>query len=140
MRCWCSSRLASSWLDAFAHGDQLVLGHQLGDALARIGGEAHVAVGEDADQLAGAAVAAALDHRNAGDAVLLHQLERVGQRRVGVDGERVDHHAGFELLDLAHLLGLLVGLEVAVDDADAAGLRHGDGHAALRSPCPWPRP
>ena len=54
MRCWCSSRLASSWLDALAHGDQLVLGHQLGDRLPRIGGEAHVAVGEDADQLAGA--------------------------------------------------------------------------------------
>ena len=29
-------------------------------------------------------------------------------------------------------VGLLVRLEVAVDDADAAGLRHGDGHARLR--------
>ena len=79
MRCWCSSRLASSCVDALAHRDQLVLGHQLGDPLARIGGKAHVAVGQDADQLAGAAVAAAFDHRNAGDAVRLHQLERLGQ-------------------------------------------------------------
>ena len=31
------------------------------------------------------------------------------------------------------------GLEVAVDDADAAGLRHGDRHLGLRSPCPWRR-
>ena len=31
----------------------------------------------------------------------------------------------------AHLRGLLVRLEIAVDDADAAGLRHGDGHLAL---------
>jgi hypothetical protein len=72
-----------------------------------------------------------LDHRDAGDAVLLHQRERVGERRVGADGDRVDHHAGFELLDLPHLLGLLVRLEVAVDDADAAGLRHGDGQPRL---------
>ena len=75
--------------DALAHGDQPLLGHQLGDLLARIGGEAHVAVGENADELAGrlpVAVAAALDHRDAGDAVGLHQLERIGQRRVGMDG------------------------------------------------------
>ena len=35
--------------DALAHGDELVLGHQLGDALLRIGGKANVAVGQDAD-------------------------------------------------------------------------------------------
>ena len=69
-------------VDALAHGDELVLGHQLGHLLARVGGEAHVAVGEDADQLAGMTVAAALDHRNAGDVVLLHQRERVGERRL----------------------------------------------------------
>ena len=39
----------------------------------------------------------------------------------------IHHHARFELLDLAHLLGLFVRREVAMDDADAAGLRHGDG-------------
>ena len=117
--------------DALAHRDQLVLGHQLGDRLARVGGEAHVAVGEDADELAGLAVAAALHHRDAGDAVRLHQLERVGERRVGLDGERVHHHAGFEFLHLPHLRGLLVRLQVAVDDADAAGLRHGDRHLGL---------
>ena len=55
-------------------------------------------------------------------------VERVGERRVGMDGDRVHHHAGFEFLHLAHLRGLHVGLEIAVDDADAAGLRHGDRH------------
>jgi len=39
--------------DALAHGDELVLGHQLGHALSWIGGKAHVAVGQDADDLAG---------------------------------------------------------------------------------------
>ena len=34
-------------------------------------------------------------------------------------------------LDLPHLLGLLGRLEVAVDHAHAAGLRHGDRHAAF---------
>ena len=116
---------------ALAHGDQPLLGHQLGHLLARVGGEAHVAVGEDADELAGAAVAAALDHRDAGDAVDLHQGERVGERGAGVDGHGIDHHAGLELLDLAHLGGLLLGLEIAVEHAQAAGLRHGDRHLGL---------
>ena len=50
------------------------------------------------------------------------------EHRVGTDGERVDHHAGLELLHLPHLRGLAFGVEIAVDHADAAGLRHGDRH------------
>ena len=57
--------------------------------------------------------------------------ERVGQRGVGKDGDRIDHHAALEALDLAHLLGLIGGLEIAVDDADPARLRHGDGEPRL---------
>ena len=117
--------------DAFAHRDQAFLGHQLGDFLPLVGGEAHVAVGEDADELAGAAAAAALDDRNAGNVVLLHQRQRIRERRIGLDGDRVHHHAGFELFDLPHLRGLQRRLQVAVNDADAAGLRHGDRHMGL---------
>ena len=117
--------------DALAHGDELVLGHQLGDRLPRIGGKAHVAVGEDADQLAGSAVFRGLNHRNAGNAVLAHQVERLLQRCGGLNGDRVYDHAGLELLHLPHLGGLLIRLEIAVDDADAAGLRHGDRHFRL---------
>ena len=73
-------------VDAFAHGDEPILGHQLGDFLPLVGGKAHVAVGENADELAGcfalAVAAAALDHRNAGNVMLLHQRQRVGERRV----------------------------------------------------------
>ena len=60
-----------------------------------------------------------------------HQRQGVGERRLRVDGDRIDHHAGFELLDLTDRLGLLVRRQVAVDDADAAGLRHGDGEPRL---------
>ena len=45
--------------------------------------------------------------------------------------KRIDHHAGFELLDLPHLSGLTIDVKIAVDDADAAGLRHGDRHPRL---------
>ena len=116
---------------AFAHGDEPVAGHQLGHRLADIGGEAHVAVRQDADELAAGAVGTALDHRDAGDPVLLHHLEGVGQRLVGVDGDRVEHHARLVLLDEANLLSLLGRLEVAVDHAESAILRHGDGHRRL---------
>ena len=114
--------------DALAHRDQVFVRHQFGNFLPGIGGKAHVAVGEDADQLARHALGCAGDHRNAGKAVIVHQRHRVGQHRVGTDGQRIDHHAGFVLLDLPHLGGLAVDIEIAVDHADAAGLRHGDRH------------
>ena len=117
--------------NAFAHGDELVLRHQLAHGLAHVGGEAHVAVGQDADELARALAVLALDHRDAGDAIALHQRERVGERGIGRDGDRVDHHAAFELLHAADLLGLLLDGEILVDHAHAAGLRHGDGETGF---------
>ena len=101
-------------------------GHELAHRLARIVGEAHVAVGENADELGRLAVRPALDHRNAGDRGAAHEGKRVRQRRVGKDGDRVDDHAALEALDLAHLFGLGGGLEIAVDDPDPAGFRHRD--------------
>src|SRR5690606_22279255 len=114
--------------DAIAHGDELILGHQLGDRLALVGGEADVAVGDDADQPAigpppGAATG---NDRNAGDTIGPHQCQRVREGSVRPDGDRVDHHAALEALDLPDLLGLLLHAEVPVDDAEPAGLGHGD--------------
>ena len=93
--------------DAFAHGDKIVLRHQLAHGLSRIHGEAHVAVGEDADEPAGA-LPGALDDGNPGDPMALHQRERVGERRVGRDGHRIDDRAALELLHPADLLGLFL--------------------------------
>ena len=115
--------------DALAHRDEVFVRHQFRHLLARIGREPHVAVGEDSDQLAGRRGAAAGHHRNAGEAVIVHQGQRVGEHRVRADGKRIDHHAGLVLLHLPHLRGLPVDVEVAVDDAETASLRHGDRHA-----------
>ncbi len=95
--------------DALAHRDQVFLRHQLRDLLARIGGEAHIAVGEDADQLAGRARCCRRSTTGMPEMpLILHQRQRVRQHRVRADGQRVDHHAGFELLDLPDLRGLLL--------------------------------
>ena len=120
--------------DAFLHRHQTLAGHQFIDLLGRVVGEAHIAVGQDADEPPGLAPAlpAILDDRNAGDTVGAHQFHRVGQGGVRADGQRIDHHAAFELLDLPHFLRLLFRREVAVDDAHATGLRHGDGEAGFR--------
>ena len=63
--------------------------------------------------------------------MILHQGQRLRQRRARIDGERIDHHAGLELLDLTDLRGLLLRLEIAVNDAKPPGLRHGDRHLGL---------
>ena len=113
-----------------AHGDEVLFGHQLAHALAVVGRETDVAVGENADELARLAVA--LDHGNARNVVALHQRERVGERRLGPDGQRIDHHAGFEFLHPADLVGLLFRRQIPVDNAHAARLGHRDGEACLR--------
>ena len=53
------------------------------------------------------------------------------RRRIGTERDRVDHHAGLELLDLADLVGLRRGVEIAVQDAEPAVLRHGDREVRL---------
>jgi hypothetical protein len=105
--------------------------HQLRDFLLRIGRKPHVAIGENADQFPGHVLGRAGDHGDAGNAVVLHQRQRVRQRGIRTDRQRIDHHAGFVLLDLPHLGGLAVRIKVAMDDADAAGLGHGDRHSRL---------
>ena len=75
--------------------------------------------------------AAALDHRDAADAVLFLDGADIGQGLVGVDGDGFTTMPDFELLDPADLGGLFLRRHVLVDDADAAGLGHGDRHRRL---------
>ena len=107
------------------------LRHQFADRLQRIVGEADIAIGQDAAKPRRLAARPALDHGNARNPMPAHERERIGQRFVGKNRDRIDDHAAFVALDLAHLLGLFVGLKIAMDDADAAGLRHGDGEPRL---------
>ena len=72
---------------------------------------------------------AIFDDGNAGNAVGLHQREGIGEGGVGTDGDGIDHHAALETLDLPDLLGLFLRLEIAVDHAHSAGLRHGNRKA-----------
>src|SRR6266480_2632227 len=89
------------------HRDEIVFRHQLGDGLVRVVGEAHIAVGQDAAEPARLIrIGAALDDGDAGNLVVGHQAQRVGQGLVGMDRDRVHDHPGLELLDLADL-GLL---------------------------------
>ncbi len=101
-------------------GDELLLGHHLAHGAVETLLEAEIPIGQDADQLA------APGDRQAGDAVLLHDRERLGDRLLGVHGHRVDDHAALGLLHLLDLERLLRDRQVAVDDAEAALLRHRD--------------
>src|SRR5262249_28269318 len=78
--------------DAFPHGDEF-LGHQIRHRLSWIGRKAYVAVGQNADQLARLRTGRALDHWNAGDVVVFHQVERLLKRRVRLNRERIHNHA-----------------------------------------------
>ncbi len=113
--------------DPLTHGDQVLVGHQLGsrDLVGAL--EPHVAVGQDAHQLA----AAALHHREAGDVATRLDLLDFLKLRIRVDGHRIDDHAALVALDLAHLVGLLLHRQIAVQDAQTSGLGHGDGQPAF---------
>ncbi len=104
-------------------GDELA-GHDLLDRQVQAALEADVAVGQDADEL----VRLVRDGQ-ARDAVLLHDLEGPGDLVLGPERDGLDDHAALVALDLVDLLGLALDRQVAVDDADAALLGQGDGHA-----------
>ena len=71
--------------DPLLHGHQPALGHQFLDRLIGVVGKADVAVGQDSDQ----PIAAFGHDGNAGNAVMRHQLQGVGEALFRIDGDRV---------------------------------------------------
>ena len=117
-------------IDGLVDRDEVFMGHQFGDFLLRIGGKANVPVGQNANQLSVAAsVVAGLDNRNAGNLVVRHDLKCFSQFCGWRNCDRIDHHAGFELLHLCDLIRLFFRRKVAVNDTHATSLRHCDGKA-----------
>ena len=88
--------------------------------------EAKIAVGQDADE-----PAVFLGDRHAGDVIALHDRQRLAHGRVGRQRDRLDDHARLGALDLVDLGDLILDREVAVDDAETALPRQGDGHPRL---------
>ena len=107
-------------------GDQILLGHEVGDRPVELGAETEVAVGEDALELP-----LGIHHREAGNSISGHDVEGLSHRLFGVDRDRVDDHARLGTLDLVHLFGLVLDRHVLVDDAEPTELGHGDPHVPL---------
>ena len=110
---------------ADGHGDQVLLGHHVAHLGHRVLDEAHVAVGDDADELV------AFDHGQAGNAVFAHDHQGVLDGHFRRHGDGSDDHAGFGLLDLLHLDALAGDAHVLVDDAHATAAGQGNGHAGF---------
>ncbi len=99
---------------AYRHGHQIVLGHHRADQLSVIFFKAQVAVGKNSRQ------SRAPRHRQSGDPVLGHDLQRLPQRYVRRDGYRIHDHSGFRALHPVHFFGLAVDRHVAVNQPDSA--------------------
>ena len=88
--------------------------------------EAHVAVGDDADEHA-----VVVGHGQPRDAVLAADAVDVGHSRVWACRDRVGDHARLGALDAVDHVRLVFDREVAVEDAETTGTGHGDCHAVL---------
>jgi len=110
------------------HGAELGTGrHDLANAFRAVALADDVA-GEEADE------DALVVHHGEGaelEPALLDHAEDVGDGEVGRDGDGVLDEAVDVVLDAGDLLDLVGGGEVAMDEAEAAVERHGDGHARL---------
>jgi hypothetical protein len=111
---------------AYRNGDEIILGHHRADRLIEIAFETQIAIGENADE------ARATGDWQARHFVLVHDVERLADGKLGRDGDRVNDHAAFRALYAVHFLGLAVNSHVAMNETDAALARDGDGQARVR--------
>ena len=115
--------------DAVGGGDQRHPSHGLADGARRVfaaGDEPQVAVGHDAQQHI-----VLVDDGQTGDPVLAADLVELLECLLGSDRQGIVDHPRFGALDVVDLVGLILGREIAVDDAQTADAGHGDGHPRL---------
>ena len=121
-------QMALGFLQGSAHGngDEVFAGHYLAHQnLGAVFHKAHVPVGQDALQ------AAVVHDGQAGNAEVVHEIQRFLHCAGGRDGHGIENHAALALLDLFHLKALTRYAHVLVDNANAAHAGHGDGHGRL---------
>jgi hypothetical protein len=107
-------------------GDEVLLRHRVANRAVECPLELQIAVGDDADQLAGG-----VDDRDPRDAELRHQLRRLAQRTVGSQGDRVEDHPRLTALHPVDLGRLPVDRHVLVNHADPARAGDRDRHFRL---------
>src|SRR3990167_2060140 len=120
-------RLGLSLSGAIFDEDQtLTRGHDLAHRGVETGLETQVTAGHDAHDLA------LVHDGEAGDTVLLRQLDHFTDLDARRDGDRVAQDAGLVTLDARDFGGLLTGRHVFVDDPDAAFLGDRDRQTGFR--------
>ena len=84
------------------HRDQVIFRHDLADRNIETRFETQIAIGENTHQLL------VFGDRNAGNLVLPHYFERVGDFVVRRHGHGIDDHSAFRPLDFVHFFRLLL--------------------------------
>jgi hypothetical protein len=85
--------------------------------------EPQIAIGQDAGQ------AGAAGNRQAGDAVLVHDLQGLANGDIRRNRDWIDDHPRFRTFHAVNFFALPVDRHIAVNDANAALSRDGDGQA-----------
>ena len=111
---------------AHGNGDEIFFRHHGVDELRVIFFEAEVAIGENSSE------AGTARNGQARDAVLGHDFESLAKSDVWRNGDGVDDHARFGPFHAVDFFALTVDGHVAVNDADAALARDGNGEAGFR--------
>src|SRR5581483_5087410 len=112
---------------AFAHGHELALRrHDAADGFVVARLETQIARRHDSHQ------SALVGHGYAGNSVRPGQFEHLSNRRLRRNGDGVGDDPAFELFDLAHLIGLTLGAQILVNNAEPALLREANAGARLR--------
>mmetsp|Transcript_23398 Transcript_23398/g.40929 ORF Transcript_23398/g.40929 Transcript_23398/m.40929 type:complete len:274 (+) Transcript_23398:223-1044(+) len=107
----------------FVQDGEVVRTHHDGHGRRIVTGKAHVAIGNDAQN-----AALFIHHGEPRDTVAVLKGLGIGQGLIGAQCDRVVDDAAFKPFDAADLAGLRIDVQIAVNNAHATSLGHGNGH------------